>query len=123
LSDKTIKCVDCGADFVFTDREQEWYREKGLTHEPRRCKNCRSSRKAGGEGNHGHDDHATHSSAPSAEGEAPRHDRPPRPPARVREMHTVACATCSKETEVPFKPDPSRPVYCRECYAARGKKR
>ena len=116
MSDKTIKCVDCGADFVFTEREQEWYREKGLTHEPRRCKNCRSTRKTGGEGSHGHEDHAPH--APSS---SP--DRPQRPPARVREMHIVACATCSKETEVPFKPDPSRPVYCRECYAARGKKR
>ena len=33
-----------------------------------------------------------------------------------REMHKVTCAECGKETEVPFKPDGSRPVYCRECY-------
>jgi len=32
-----------------------------------------------------------------------------------REMHKVTCADCGKETEVPFKPDGSRPVYCREC--------
>ena len=37
-------------------------------------------------------------------------DRPP------REMHKVTCADCGKETEVPFKPDGTRPVYCRECY-------
>ncbi len=33
-----------------------------------------------------------------------------------REMHKVTCAECGVETEVPFKPDGSRPVYCRECY-------
>ncbi len=33
-----------------------------------------------------------------------------------REMHDVTCADCGKETQVPFKPDGTRPVYCRECY-------
>ena len=33
-----------------------------------------------------------------------------------QEMHKVTCAECGKETEVPFKPDGTRPVYCRECY-------
>ena len=32
-----------------------------------------------------------------------------------REMHKVNCSDCGVETEVPFKPDPERPVYCREC--------
>ena len=36
-----------------------------------------------------------------------------------REMHKAVCAECGKECEVPFKPDPSRPVYCRECYRSR----
>lgn len=36
-----------------------------------------------------------------------------------REMHKVTCADCGKETEVPFKPDADRPVYCRECYQKR----
>jgi CxxC-x17-CxxC domain-containing protein len=36
-----------------------------------------------------------------------------------REMHKVTCADCGKETEVPFKPDGSKPVYCRECYTKR----
>ena len=36
-----------------------------------------------------------------------------------REMHKAVCADCGKECEVPFKPDPSRPVYCRECWAKR----
>jgi len=30
------------------------------------------------------------------------------------------CADCGKEiTELPFEPDPDRPVYCRECWAKR----
>ena len=36
---------------------------------------------------------------------------------RSREMHSVICAECGMETEVPFKPDGSRPVYCRDCYS------
>jgi len=39
-----------------------------------------------------------------------------RPP---REMHKVTCADCGKETEVPFKPDGERPVYCRDCFQKR----
>jgi CxxC-x17-CxxC domain-containing protein len=33
-----------------------------------------------------------------------------------REMHTVVCADCGCETQVPFKPREDRPVYCRDCY-------
>jgi len=36
-----------------------------------------------------------------------------------REMHKVTCAECGKETEVPFKPEENRPVYCKECYQKR----
>ncbi|MHC1754847.1 MAG: CxxC-x17-CxxC domain-containing protein [Methanosarcina sp.] len=32
-----------------------------------------------------------------------------------REMHTAVCSDCNVETQVPFKPDPERPVYCRDC--------
>lgn len=43
--DKTIKCVDCGKEFVFTARDQEFYHEKGFTNEPKRCKDCREKKK------------------------------------------------------------------------------
>ncbi|RQW81225.1 MAG: hypothetical protein EHM14_01895 [Methanothrix sp.] len=33
-----------------------------------------------------------------------------------REMTDVTCSKCGKQTQVPFKPDGSRPVYCSECY-------
>lgn len=32
-----------------------------------------------------------------------------------REMYKAVCSDCGVETEVPFKPDPDRPVYCRDC--------
>ncbi len=32
-----------------------------------------------------------------------------------RRMYPCTCADCKKETEVPFQPDPGRPVYCRDC--------
>lgn len=40
-----------------------------------------------------------------------------------REMHKVTCSDCGQETEVPFKPDGSRPVYCRDCYQKHKKPR
>lgn len=44
--DKTIKCLDCGKEFIFTARDQEFYAEKGFNNEPKRCKDCREKRKA-----------------------------------------------------------------------------
>ena len=44
--DKTVKCCDCGEDFVFTAGEQEFYAEKGFVNEPKRCKSCRDKRKS-----------------------------------------------------------------------------
>jgi len=35
------------------------------------------------------------------------------------ETHKAVCTDCGNECEVPFKPDQSRPVYCRECWIAR----
>lgn len=43
--DKTLICKDCGAEFVFTAGEQEFYASKGLTNEPQRCKACRDANK------------------------------------------------------------------------------
>ncbi len=33
------------------------------------------------------------------------------------EKFPAVCSLCKKETTVPFKPDPGRPVYCKECIA------
>ena len=47
-TDITLKCKDCGADFVFTAGEQEFYAEKGFTNQPQRCKACRDAKKNAG---------------------------------------------------------------------------
>ena len=92
LVDRTLSCRDCGTSFVFSVREQEFYQSKGFENEPTRCADCRASRKAtrGFGGGGG------------------------------REMTQVVCAACGATTEVPFKPTGTKPVYCRDCFNARG---
>ncbi|MCL2698182.1 MAG: zinc-ribbon domain containing protein [Oscillospiraceae bacterium] len=46
FEDKTLQCKDCGADFIFTSGEQEFYSEKGFVNEPQRCKACRDAKKS-----------------------------------------------------------------------------
>ncbi len=45
MSDKTLVCKDCGKDFVFTEGEQAFYKEKGFENDPLRCPECRKARK------------------------------------------------------------------------------
>jgi CxxC-x17-CxxC domain-containing protein len=90
--DKVLKCVECGAEFVFTGGEQMFYADKGFKHEPKRCKACKSARASGPQ--------SGNSSSPRGETRA-------------------ICSQCGKETTVPFKPTQGRPVYCRECYQQR----
>ena len=45
MEDKKITCKDCGTEFVFTVKEQQFYKEKGLENDPKRCKSCRDKRK------------------------------------------------------------------------------
>ena len=40
MPDKTIKCVECGTEFYFSEGEQAYYAERGY-QEPKRCKECR----------------------------------------------------------------------------------
>ena len=87
--DKTLSCADCGKDFEFTASEQEFYAEKGFSNEPKRCPDCRSARKRN------------------------------RYNGGDRQMHSVVCAECGAETQVPFKPTGDRPVYCNDCFRAK----
>lgn len=43
--DEVIVCKDCGKEFTFTVRDQEFYEEKGFTNKPVRCKDCRIAKK------------------------------------------------------------------------------
>lgn len=89
--DKVLNCRDCGADFVWTSGEQEFYASKNLANEPGRCPSCRAAaraqRQAGG-----------------------------LPSSRPREFFPAVCDRCGTQTQVPFQPRTDRPVYCSSCY-------
>src|SRR5712691_7543977 len=42
FTDRVLKCVDCGEEFVFSAGEQLFFREKQFKHEPRHCKKCKA---------------------------------------------------------------------------------
>ncbi len=43
--DKTLVCKECGAEFVFSAGEQEFYASRGFQNEPKSCKACRDKKK------------------------------------------------------------------------------
>lgn len=45
MPDRSIVCKDCGKEFVFTEGEQAFYKEKGFENDPVRCPECRKARK------------------------------------------------------------------------------
>jgi uncharacterized protein with PIN domain len=45
MADKKLVCKDCNEEFLFTEGEQEFYKEKGFENEPQRCPDCRKARK------------------------------------------------------------------------------
>ena len=46
-TDRTLTCVDCGAEFIFTAGEQLFFVDKQFTNDPRRCKQCKAKRASG----------------------------------------------------------------------------
>jgi CxxC-x17-CxxC domain-containing protein len=93
VEDKTLTCKDCGAQFVFTGREQEFFAEKGFVNQPQRCRECRQARRAQSGGDGGR--------------------------SNARPSFETVCAQCGVETTVPFRPRGDRPVYCRTCFTAK----
>ena len=45
MEDKTLVCMDCGKEFIWTAGEQEFYAQKGFENEPKRCPECRKANK------------------------------------------------------------------------------
>ena len=95
FNDKVLNCKECGKDFEFTASEQELFAEKRFTNEPGRCPECRAARKA-----------KTQNGNQRGGGFA----------RQERQMFPAVCATCGKDTMVPFQPSGEKPVYCRECF-------
>jgi CxxC-x17-CxxC domain-containing protein len=93
FQDRTLRCADCGSDFVWTAGEQAFFADKRFTNEPKRCKACKAKR-------------VQRRAVDPAAG----HDR-----TETR----ATCSACGKETTVPFRPSQGRPVYCRDCFQQR----
>ena len=93
FQDKSLRCVDCGSDFIWTAGEQLFFADKQLRNEPKRCKACKAKR-------------ANRVSAGPS-------------PARDRVETTTQCSASGKETTVPFRPTQGRPVFCKECFQQR----
>ena len=45
---ESLKCIDCGAEFVFTAGEQLFFHDKQFINDPKRCKQCKAKRASGG---------------------------------------------------------------------------
>ena len=88
--DRILTCRDCGQEFTFTAGEQEFFASKGLTNAPSRCPECRKARRSS-----------------QSSGQRPR---------STGEQYEAICASCGKETTVPFLPREDRPVYCSDCF-------
>src|SRR5260370_42662564 len=83
FQDRVLKCVDCGADFVFTSGEQQIFADKNFRNEPKRCKACKGKRQEGGSAVHG------------------------------KVETTANWSQCGRETTVPFRPTQGRPAIFR----------
>ena len=46
--DRVLKCMDCGAEFVFTAGEQLFFHDKQFKNDPKHCKQCKAKRVRGG---------------------------------------------------------------------------
>ena len=122
-SDKNLVCADCGQEFVFTARDQEFYAGRGFS-EPRRCPSCRAAKKAQREAGGGSSSYGGYSATGGYSaggynggsygggggGGYGSRDRGP------RQMFTATCSNCGNEAQLPFRPTNGKPVYCSDCF-------
>lgn len=106
--DRSIICRDCGASFLFTSGEQQFYERKGFTNAPSRCPDCRKSggRSRGSE----YSGHSPEVEAGTRVGE----ERP------ASQLFAAICSECGKPTRASAEILlGDSPVYCADCMAQR----
>ena len=94
FEDKSILCIDCGSNFVWSAGEQAFFRDKQLQNPPKRCKECKQAK----------NERLAAIAAAQASG------------VKQRIEVAVNCARCGESTTVPFYPSQGRPVFCRSCF-------
>lgn len=92
--DKTLTCIDCGSEFIFSVADQEFHAAKGFANDPKRCPSCRRARRL------------ERDNGQIGYGGGGR-----------RQTYTAVCAACGQEAQLPFNPRGDRPVYCSDCFA------
>lgn len=137
-TDKTLKCIECGQDFIYAAAEQELHATLGYQNEPKRCGPCREAKRTrkgerggggrppggpprpgGGEGRRGGGGGGGGEARRGGGGERreaagggePRSGGPP-----PREYFPAICAECGAEAQLPFRPRGDRPLYCSDCF-------
>jgi CxxC-x17-CxxC domain-containing protein len=107
FEDKTLKCVECGSEFVFSADEQKFYQEKGLRNEPKRCLTCRQTKR---QQRHSFNRGGSGGGMGGGMGGGRRFNT-------EKIQSEIVCAACGQKATVPFKPTQNKPVYCNECFA------
>lgn len=87
-TDQTLICKDCGKNFVFTARDQEFFAQKGFTNAPTRCRDCRLKKKVTSDA------------------------------AANRVIYKITCKKCGKVGEMAVEPRKPHDVFCADCFYA-----
>ena len=86
LEQKNIICLECHNAFAFSVGEQEFFKNRGLSHEPKRCPDCRVLMRMRRLGK---------STALAAR---------------------ISCTACGQPATLPFQPKGDKPLYCSACF-------
>jgi len=120
FEDRQLTCADCGQPFTDTADDQAFRADRGYTNDPRRCHDCRQARRGDRGGGGGGGGGGYSSGGDSGYGGASRGSGGGGSYGSSRPMFDAVCASCGKQTQVPFQPRGDRPVYCSDCYQKQG---
>ncbi len=85
--DKTLRCRDCGREFIWSDRDQEFFASKEL-NQPSRCRECRSKRNPNNN-KHWHEENI---------------------------LRVVSCIDCGTDVKVTKLMEQVKEIRCKQCY-------
>jgi CxxC-x17-CxxC domain-containing protein len=101
FTETTLQCPDCGTSFAFRAVKQDLFAGKSSAGGPKRCPLCAAARRI--------QSGDTGSNSMGYQGAS-------------RQMFSATCASCHRDTKVPFEPRSGRPIYCSSCHPAHGRR-